>query len=142
MSVSPPRPLDGPVPLDEADRRLINHLHEGFPLCAEPYHEAGRALGMDADEVLARLEALLARGVLTRFGPLFQVERLGGRFVLAALAVPEARYAEVTALVNALPEVAHNYRREHRQAGGGFDAGDGFGDTVRRFRRKRNTLCT
>lgn len=114
MSVSPPRPLDGPVPLDEADRRLINHLHEGFPLCAEPYHEAGRALGMDADEVLARLEALLARGVLTRFGPLFQVERLGGRFVLAALAVPEARYAEVTALVNALPEVAHNYRREHR----------------------------
>lgn len=114
MSVSPPRPLDGPVPLDEADRRLINHLHEGFPLCAEPYHAVGRALGMDADEVLARLEALLARGVLTRFGPLFQVERLGGRFVLAALAVPEARYAEVTALVNALPEVAHNYRREHR----------------------------
>jgi len=27
--------------------------------------------------------------------------------------VPEARYAEVTEQVNALPEVAHNYRREH-----------------------------
>ena len=44
----------------------------------------------------------------------FQIERLGGRFVLAALAVPEERFDEVTALVNALPEVAHNYRREHR----------------------------
>jgi hypothetical protein len=39
---------------------------------------------------------------------------MGGAFVLAALAVPEARYEEVTALVNALPQVAHNYRREHQ----------------------------
>jgi len=38
---------------------------------------------------------------------------MGGAFVLAALAVPEARFDEVTLLVNSLPEVAHNYRREH-----------------------------
>ena len=45
---------------------------------------------------------------------MYQIERLGGRFVLAALAVPEARFDEVAAAVNALPAVAHNYRREHR----------------------------
>jgi hypothetical protein len=28
--------------------------------------------------------------------------------------VPEAEFAHVAAIVNALPEVAHNYRREHR----------------------------
>lgn len=33
--------------------------------------------------------------------------------MLAALQAPEERFEEVTALVNALPEVAHNYRREH-----------------------------
>ena len=33
--------------------------------------------------------------------------------MLAAPAVPEERFAEVTERVNALPEVAHNYRREH-----------------------------
>ena len=44
---------------------------------------------------------------------MYQIERLGGAFVLAALAVPEERCEEVTAAVNALPEVAHNYRREH-----------------------------
>ena len=63
--------------------------------------------------LLARLQRLLDARVLTRFGPMFQIERLGGRFVLAALAVPEERFDEVTALVNALPEIAHNYRREH-----------------------------
>ena len=52
--------------------------------------------------------------MLTRFGPMFQVERMGGAFVLAALAVPEERFDEVAHKVNALPEVAHNYRREHR----------------------------
>jgi len=51
--------------------------------------------------------------VLTRFGPLVQIERMGGAFVLAALRVPEERYDEVAGLVNALPQVAHNYRREH-----------------------------
>ena len=95
------------------DLRLIDHLHGGFPLSERPFAEVGAALGLDEPEVIASLQRLLASGVLTRFGPLFQIERAGGLFVLAALAVPEERYAEVTGLVNSLPEVAHNYRREH-----------------------------
>lgn len=103
-----------PAALDELDRRIINALQGGFPISDEPYREVAESLGTTEAELLARLERLLADKVLTRFGPMFQIERLGGRFVLAALAVPEDRFAEVTELVNALPEVAHNYRREHR----------------------------
>ena len=102
------------APLDALDRRIINALQGGFPISDEPYREVAKSLGTTEAELLARLERLLADKVLTRFGPMFQIERLGGRFVLAALAVPEDRFAEVTGLVNALPEVAHNYRREHR----------------------------
>ena len=102
------------TPLDDLDRRIINALQGGFPLCDEPYREVADRLGTTEAELLARLQWLLDARVLTRFGPMFQIERLGGRFVLAALAVPEERFDEVTALVNALPEVAHNYRREHR----------------------------
>jgi DNA-binding Lrp family transcriptional regulator len=109
---TPARPA--PAALDELDRRIINALQGGFPIADEPYREVAEALGTTEAELLARLERLLAAKVLTRFGPMFQIERLGGRFVLAALAVPENRFAEVTELVNALPEVAHNYRREHR----------------------------
>ena len=93
--------------------RLIDFLHGGFPLSERPYADVGAALGMDEEAVIAALQSLLARGFLTRFGPLFQIERAGGQFVLAALQAPEDRFQEVTALVNALPEVAHNYRREH-----------------------------
>lgn len=102
------------TPLDDLDWRIINALQGGFPLCDEPYREVADRLGTTEAELLARLQRLLDARVLTRFGPMFQIERLGGRFVLAALAVPEERFDEVTALVNALPEVAHNYRREHR----------------------------
>ncbi len=102
-----------PAALDALDRRIVNTLQGGFPITDEPYREVAETLGTTEAELLARLQRLLAAKVLTRFGPMFQIERLGGRFVLAALAVPEDRFAEVTGLVNALPEVAHNYRREH-----------------------------
>ena len=99
--------------LDAVDRQIIDKLQGDFPLCERPYAEAAERLGIGEDELLARLQRLLDARVLTRFGPMVQIERMGGAVVLAALAVPEARSEEVTALVNALPQVAHNYRREH-----------------------------
>ena len=99
--------------LDAVDRKIIDELQGGFPLCDEPYAAAAAQLGISGDELLGRLRRLLDARVLTRFGPLVQIERMGGAFVLAALRVPEERYDEVAGLVNALPQVAHNYRREH-----------------------------
>ncbi|MDX9994904.1 MAG: Lrp/AsnC family transcriptional regulator [Rhodocyclaceae bacterium] len=105
----------GDVTLDEADRALVNALQGGFPLCDEPYRAIAETVGLGLTEVdvLNRLQSLLERKVLTRFGPMYQVERMGGAFVLAALKVPEPEYERIAGIVNALPEVAHNYRREH-----------------------------
>jgi DNA-binding Lrp family transcriptional regulator len=102
-----------PAALDATDRALINALQGGFPLCDEPYAAVGAKLGLSGDAVIVRLASLLERKVLTRFGPMYQIERIGGAFVLAALKVPEEDYERVAAAVNALPAVAHNYRREH-----------------------------
>lgn len=99
--------------LDETDRALVNALQGGFPLCDEPYRAIGEPLGLNESEVLARLQDLLDRKILTRFGPMYQIERMGGAFVLAAMKVPEDEFERMTEIVNALPEVAHNYRREH-----------------------------
>jgi len=99
--------------LDAIDKRLINALQGDFPLVAEPYREVAETLGLSEAELLQRLESLIQRRVLTRFGPMFQIERAGGAFVLAAMKVPEHEFERVAAQVNAFPEVAHNYRREH-----------------------------
>ena len=95
------------------DARLINHLHGGFPLVDRPFAAVAEQLGWSEGRVIERLHQLLAQGVLTRFGPLFQIERAGGQFVLAAIAVPEERFDAVNLVVNSFPEVAHNYRRTH-----------------------------
>jgi DNA-binding Lrp family transcriptional regulator len=93
------------VPPDAIDVRI--------PLVREPYRQVAEGLGLTEAELLRRLDSLIERGVLTRFGPMFQIERAGGAFVLAAMRVPETEFERVTAEVNAFPEVAHNYRREH-----------------------------
>ena len=99
--------------MDQIDRDLINGLHGGLAICERPYLDAAQRLGLSEDELLARLTRLLADGVLTRVGPLYQIERMGGAFTLAALHAPADQFEQVAQCVNALPQVAHNYARDH-----------------------------
>ena len=99
--------------MDELDRAIINRLQDGFPVSAQPFAEVAAELGMGEDDLIARVQHLLDERVLTRFGPMYHAERLGGALSLAAMKVPPQDYEHVAALVNALPEVAHNYEREH-----------------------------
>ncbi len=101
------------VALDATDRAIVNALQGGFPVCANPYAEAAQVLGLTEEALIARLQRLLDEGVLSRFGPLYHAERLGGALSLAALKIPPHDFERVNALVNALPEVAHNYERNH-----------------------------
>lgn len=101
-------------PLDAIYALLLERLHGNFPLTQSPFADVAAELSLAEDDVIARIRRLLDDGVLTRFGPLYQIERAGGSFVLAAMAVPPEHFEEVAAKVNALPEVAHNYQREHR----------------------------
>jgi siroheme decarboxylase len=99
--------------LDTLDRAIINQLQGGFPICERPYAVLAQDFGITEDELIARLQTLLDKKILSRFGPMYHAEKLGGGLTLAALAVPPERFEEVTAIVNAFPEVAHNYAREH-----------------------------
>ena len=100
--------------MDELDRAIVNRLQGGFPVCPRPFAAVARELGLDEAQLIQRIEKLLAERTLTRFGPMFDVERLGGQFSLCAMSVPAADLERVAALVNAHPQVAHNYEREHR----------------------------
>jgi DNA-binding Lrp family transcriptional regulator len=99
--------------MDELERAVVNRLQSGFPLGARPFAEAAQALGTDEATLIATLARMLESGTLTRFGPMYDAERLGGAFTLCAMRVPPADLERVAALVNAHPEVAHNYERAH-----------------------------
>mgnify|MGYP001617167590 CR=1 FL=1 len=99
--------------MDAVDRAIVNQLQGGFPVCERPYAEAATKLGLTEDELIRRVEAMLENRTLTRFGPMYHAERLGGALTLAAMQVPALDFERVTAIVNGFPEVAHNYAREH-----------------------------
>ena len=99
--------------MDATDKAIINGLQGGLPICERPYQVMAMQFDISEAELISRLENLLSQKVLSRFGPMFQIERMGGAFTLAAMQVPESDFERVTTVVNSLPEVAHNYRREH-----------------------------
>ena len=103
-----------PGTLDDADRAILNALQDGLPICPHPFAEIAAALHLDEAELIARIARLREIGAVTRFGPFFDAEAMGGAFCLCAMAVPQERFDEVMTLVNARPEVAHNYERLHR----------------------------
>ena len=83
--------------MDAVDRRIVNALQGGFPISDRPFAEAAEGLGISEAELIRRLRDMLAEGVLSRFGPLYHAERLGGGLTLAAMAVPEDRFDAVIA---------------------------------------------
>jgi DNA-binding Lrp family transcriptional regulator len=99
--------------MDSLDRRIINELQIGFPVCERPFMKVAKDLGTSESELVTRLRCMLDDGLLTRFGPLFNVEEMGGAVSLCAMQVPASRFDEVADNVNAYPQVAHNYQRDH-----------------------------
>lgn len=99
--------------MDEFDRLIINTLQDGLPLCEQPFAALARELDIDEQQIVERISKLLDDNVLTRFGPLYDAERLGGALTLCALSAPPEAFEEIAEKINAHPETAHNYEREH-----------------------------
>lgn len=99
--------------MNNLDKEIINALQGGFPICNAPYRQVALALNITEAELLTRLQNLRANGILTRFGPLYNAEQMGGALTLAAVKAPEDRFDEIADIINAFPEVAHNYARRH-----------------------------
>ncbi|PSP85692.1 Lrp/AsnC family transcriptional regulator [Halobacteriales archaeon QS_6_64_34] len=104
--------------LGRVDRAILNAFQGGFPVVSRPFAPAAAALAdhgvaVTGAELLERVQKLDERGVLSRFGALINAEAIGGTATLVATHAPEDSYDDHAELVNAHPEVAHNYEREH-----------------------------
>lgn len=93
-------------------KRLLNDFQHDFPLTERPYQAIADELGVAEDEVIAALNDLNDKHVISRIGPVIPPNHIGVS-TLVAMAVPEERLQEVADKISAYPEVNHNYEREH-----------------------------
>lgn len=100
--------------MDEIDKHIINHTQGGFPVSERPYADMAEQLGIKEASLIERLQHLLEQGYLSRFGPMYHAERLGGGLTLAAMTIDEDDFERVNEIVNSFDEVAHNYQRDHQ----------------------------
>ncbi|MBL8700224.1 MAG: Lrp/AsnC family transcriptional regulator [Alphaproteobacteria bacterium] len=93
-------------------RRLIDGYQRDMPLEPRPFATMAREVRSTEAAVLEALADLAGAGTLSRVGAVVPPGVLGAS-TLAAMVVPEERLVDVASLVNAYPEVNHNYEREH-----------------------------
>lgn len=97
---------------DDLDRRLIVATQAGLPLVPRPYHALAEQLGTTADEVMARMNAMLERGTIRRIGAVPNHYAIGYTANgMSVWDVDDARVDELGARVAALRGVSHCYRR-------------------------------
>jgi siroheme decarboxylase len=99
--------------MDAIDRKIINAIQSNFPISPKPYHELGKELHLTAEDVLERVKALKAAGIIRRIGGNFHSHRLNYTSTLCAARVPEEKIQDFVDTVNRYAGVTHNYLRKH-----------------------------
>lgn len=99
--------------LTSQEKLVINSLQGGFPVCARPFAKVASQIGMDEQLLIDIITSLKERNIISRFGPLFDIQKIGGNFCLCAISTPPDAWEKTAEQLNAMPEVAHNYLRSH-----------------------------
>jgi DNA-binding Lrp family transcriptional regulator len=98
--------------IDDLDRRLVQATQAGLPLEAQPYARIAKTLGVSEDEVITRLQALLARGAIRRIGVVPNHYAIG--YIANGMSVWDVANDVVDSVgdyLGRLPAVSHCYRR-------------------------------
>ena len=98
--------------LTQLEQRLLNDYQHSLPLSLTPYADMAAELQVSEAEVIAALQDLHTKGLISRVGAVFRPNTVGAS-TLAAMAVAQAQLEEVAAIINSYPQVNHNYEREH-----------------------------
>ena len=99
--------------ITEADAQLLNAVQWAFPLDAAPYAVLAERLGLTEDEVIDRLRAVKAEGVLRQLSAIFDTRALGYTSALIAAKVDAEHIDAAAEIINEHPGVSHNYKRNH-----------------------------
>lgn len=101
--------------LSDRDLTLVSALCGGLSLTPRPFLELAEATGQSEDEVIARLQAMQAGGVIRRMGVIVRHRQLGYRAnAMVVWDIPDRAVEHVGQRLGACPEVTLCYRRPRR----------------------------
>lgn len=101
--------------LDERDQALITLLQTGLSLTESPYAEMGRQLEMNEEEVISRIQSLLDKRVIKRFGVVVRHHELGYRAnAMVVWDIPDDRISLLGHCMGKFDFVTLCYRRPRR----------------------------
>lgn len=104
--------LETPAVLDAVDRRLIVETQGGLPLTPRPYHALAERLGITPEDVMARMQRMLDRGVIRRIGAVPNHYTLGYTANgMSVWDVPDPCMREIGRQLGELDFVSHCYHR-------------------------------
>jgi DNA-binding Lrp family transcriptional regulator len=94
------------------DCKILAAIEDGLPLVERPYQVVADELQLGEADVIARLEHLVAAGVVTRFGCVVRHEKLGYRAnAMVVWDIPDAMVDNVAGTFARHPSVTLCYRR-------------------------------
>ncbi len=97
---------------DATDRAIIVATQSGMPLVARPYHAIAEQLGLDAEDVMARMRRMQETGLIRRIGVVPNHYAIGYRANgMSVWDVPDELTDELGERVGQLAFVSHCYRR-------------------------------
>ncbi len=105
-----------PRQLDKLDRLILNAIQTEFPAAPRPYQILAQRLSSPEESLTEellwkRVQALRQDGFIRRLGAVFNAAPLGYRSVLCAASVPTEKIDYAAEIINAMPQITHNYLR-------------------------------
>jgi siroheme decarboxylase len=110
------------VPADDLDRRIIVATQAGLPLVPDPWGAVAEQLGIPPDELLARVQQMLDRGLIRRIGAVPNHYAIG--YTANGMTVWDIADDAVDAVgewLGSLDAVTHCYRRPRRSPGWSYN---------------------
>jgi len=101
------------IPLDEADKKLLNLMQGSFALTTRPFAHVAELAALTEDEVIARVQRLLDKRIIREITPIFDTRALGYESMLVAAKVDSEHPHRAAKVINSHPGVTHNYLRNH-----------------------------
>jgi DNA-binding Lrp family transcriptional regulator len=102
--------------MDSIDRQLIVETQQGLPLVPRPYEQLASTLGISSEEVMARMQRMLDKGVIRRIAAVPNHYKLGYRANgMTVWDLPDEAVDRCGQLVAEQDFVSHCYRRPRHQ---------------------------